>query len=123
MKIIGYYIQRYPNGGGLVLHSWQEDLDKLSEEENNIFAEEFVTEVKMEGETEEEEKGEERKKKGKSWIKGGIYFLSTGLGSHRKLCNSISSLLRHILAWDVLVLLQKFIFRWLKFCGRIFLQK
>jgi len=27
-----------------VLHAWQEDLDRLSEEENQAFAEEFVTE-------------------------------------------------------------------------------
>ncbi len=37
-------VQIYPNGGGKVLHSWQEDLDKLNEEENLAFAEEFVTE-------------------------------------------------------------------------------
>jgi hypothetical protein len=36
--------QIYPNGGGKVLHAWQEDLDRLSEEENLAFAEEFVTE-------------------------------------------------------------------------------
>jgi hypothetical protein len=36
--------QIYPNGGGKVLHAWQEDLDRLSEEENQAFAEEFVTE-------------------------------------------------------------------------------
>jgi len=72
----------------------------------------------MEGETGEEEKGEERKKKGKSWIKGVFYFLCAGFGPHRKPCNSISSLLRHILTWDVLVLLQKFIFRWLNTSSR-----
>jgi hypothetical protein len=27
-----------------VLHAWQEDLDRLTEEENQAFAEEFVTE-------------------------------------------------------------------------------
>jgi hypothetical protein len=38
------YVQIYPNGGGKVLHAWQEDLDRLSEEQNQTFAEEFVTE-------------------------------------------------------------------------------
>merc|ERR1719457_397291 len=38
------YVERYANGGGLVLHSWQHDLDQLSEAENKDFAEEFVTE-------------------------------------------------------------------------------
>ena len=28
-----------------MLHSWQDDLDKLSQDENNTFAEEFVTEA------------------------------------------------------------------------------
>ena len=28
-----------------MLHSWQDDLDKLSTEDNAVFAEEFVTEA------------------------------------------------------------------------------
>lgn len=39
------YLEVYPNGGGKVLHAWQEDLDGLSDEENRAFANEFVTEA------------------------------------------------------------------------------
>ena len=43
------YVEVYPNGGGKVLHSWQDDLDLLSEQENAIFAKEFTTEAFREG--------------------------------------------------------------------------
>lgn len=43
------YVEVYPNGGGKVLHSWQDDLDALSEQENTIFAKEFTTEAFREG--------------------------------------------------------------------------
>ena len=43
------YVEVYPNGGGKVLHSWQDDLDVLSEQENTIFAKEFTTEAFREG--------------------------------------------------------------------------
>jgi len=42
------YLEVYPNGGGKILHAWQEDLDRLSEEENRAFADEFVTEAFIE---------------------------------------------------------------------------
>jgi len=42
------YLEVYPNGGGKVLHSWQEDLDRLSDEENRAFADEFITEAFIE---------------------------------------------------------------------------
>jgi len=42
------YLEVYPNGGGKVLHAWQEDLDRLSEEENRAFADEFITEAFIE---------------------------------------------------------------------------
>jgi len=38
-------VEVYPNGGGKVLHLWQEDLDKLTEDENNALAYEFVDEA------------------------------------------------------------------------------
>ena len=43
------YVEVYPNGGGKVLHSWQDDLDALSEQENTVFAKEFTTEAFREG--------------------------------------------------------------------------
>jgi len=43
-------VEVYPNGGGKVLHMWQDDLDKLTEEENNALAPEFVEEAFREGE-------------------------------------------------------------------------
>ena len=43
------YVEVYPNGGGKVLHSWQDDLDALGEQENAIFAKEFTTEAFREG--------------------------------------------------------------------------
>ena len=42
------YLEVYPNGGGKILHSWQEDLDRLSDEENRAFADEFITEAFIE---------------------------------------------------------------------------
>jgi len=42
------YLEVYPNGGGKILHAWQEDLDRLSEEENRAFADEFITEAFIE---------------------------------------------------------------------------
>jgi len=42
------YLEVYPNGGGKVLHAWQEDLDMLSDAENKQFADEFVTEAFIE---------------------------------------------------------------------------
>jgi len=42
------YLEVYPNGGGKVLHAWQEDLDMLSDKENRQFADEFVTEAFIE---------------------------------------------------------------------------
>jgi len=42
------YLEVYPNGGGKVLHAWQEDLDMLSDAENREFADEFVTEAFIE---------------------------------------------------------------------------
>jgi len=42
------YLEVYPNGGGKVLHAWQEDLDMLSDKENREFADEFVTEAFIE---------------------------------------------------------------------------
>jgi hypothetical protein len=42
------YLEVYPNGGGKVLHAWQEDLDMLSDAENKEFADEFVTEAFIE---------------------------------------------------------------------------
>jgi len=44
------YEEIYPNGGGKVLHSWQRDLDRLNEEENKQFADEFITEAMLENE-------------------------------------------------------------------------
>ena len=38
------YLELFPNGGGKVLHAWQEDLDNLSEKEAEIFAQEFIKE-------------------------------------------------------------------------------
>ena len=42
------YLELYANGGGKVLHAWQEDVDKLSEKESWIFAEEFLKEAFIE---------------------------------------------------------------------------
>ena len=42
------YLELYANGGGKVLHAWQEDVDKLSETESWIFAEEFLKEAFIE---------------------------------------------------------------------------
>ena len=39
------YLELYCNGGGKVLHAWQEDVDKLSEKEAGLFAEEFIKEA------------------------------------------------------------------------------
>jgi len=39
------YLEVYPNGGGKILHAWQEDLDTLTDEQNRAFADEFVTEA------------------------------------------------------------------------------
>jgi len=43
------YVEVYPNGGAKVLHSWQDDLDRLSEEDNKQFAKEFTKEAFIEG--------------------------------------------------------------------------
>jgi len=43
------YVEVYPNGGGKVLHAWQDDLDRLNEEDNRNFAIEFTTEAFLEG--------------------------------------------------------------------------
>merc|ERR1719225_1958344 len=42
------YLEVYPNGGGKVLHAWQEDLDNLSEKEAEVFAQEFIKEAFIE---------------------------------------------------------------------------
>ena len=42
------YLELYANGGGKILHAWQEDVDKLSEKESMIFAEEFLKEAFIE---------------------------------------------------------------------------
>ena len=42
------YLELYANGGGRVLHAWQEDVDKLSEKESWIFAEDFLKEAFIE---------------------------------------------------------------------------
>ena len=42
------YLELYANGGGRVLHAWQEDVDRLSEKESWIFAEEFLKEAFIE---------------------------------------------------------------------------
>lgn len=42
------FLEIYPNGGGKVLHAWQDDLDTLTEEENLEFAREFTTEAFVE---------------------------------------------------------------------------
>ena len=42
------YLELYANGGGRVLHAWQEDVDRLSEKESWIFAEDFLKEAFIE---------------------------------------------------------------------------
>ena len=42
------YLELYANGGGRVLHAWQEDVDKLPEKESWVFAEEFLKEAFIE---------------------------------------------------------------------------
>ena len=42
------YLEVYANGGGKVLHAWQEDVDTLSEKEAWVFAEEFLKEAFIE---------------------------------------------------------------------------
>ena len=42
------YLEVYANGGGKVLHAWQEDVDTLSEKEAWVFAEEFLNEAFIE---------------------------------------------------------------------------
>ena len=42
------YLEVYPNGGGKVLHAWQEDLDNLSEKDAEVFAQEFIKEAFIE---------------------------------------------------------------------------
>ena len=42
------YLEVYANGGGKVLHAWQEDVDRLSEKDSWTFAEEFLKEAFIE---------------------------------------------------------------------------
>jgi len=42
------FVELYSNGGGKVLHSWQDDLDVLSEEDNKTFSKEFTSEAFIE---------------------------------------------------------------------------
>ena len=37
-----FHVERYPNGGGLVLHMWQDDLKEMDEKEVEEVAKEFL---------------------------------------------------------------------------------